>query len=86
MSSSDDIITPVMVPIKNTANRGLAAAIADLVLEARQHTSGLRVLYVQICDMEGVVPRSWGMQLIEETERTIERQKQQLASLRIVVA
>ena len=84
-SDSDENITPVTTPIKNPENRGLAAVVADLVLEARQHTVGLRALYAQICLMDGAVPRSWGIQLIEEKERHLERETQQLESLRLVI-
>jgi hypothetical protein len=83
--STDDVVTPVMTPIKNPENRTLAAVIADLVLEARQHTNGLRTLYQQICLMDGAVPRSWGMQLVEEKERHLDRETQQLESLRLVL-
>ncbi|HEV3059702.1 MAG TPA: hypothetical protein VGY48_15735 [Vicinamibacterales bacterium] len=84
--NSDDNITPVTTPIKNPDNRALAAVVADLVLEARQHMVGLRALYVSICLAENIVPRSWGMQLAEEKERHIAREAQQLASLRTVIA
>jgi hypothetical protein len=76
--------TPVMTSIKNEENRGLAAAVADLVLEARQHTIGLRALYVEICQMQDVVPRLWWVKLIEEQERHVTRSEEQLTGLRTV--
>jgi hypothetical protein len=81
----DENVTPVTTPIKHPENRGLAAVVADFVVEARQHTIGLRALYVQICQAENVVPRSWGLQLLEEKERHITCEQQQVTSLRTVL-
>lgn len=83
--TSDDEITPVMVPIKMSENRGLAAVVADLVLEARQHTVGLQTLYDELCEAEHVVPKMWGIKLIEAYDRHKARIEQQIISLRNVI-
>lgn len=88
MSYGDDETTPTVIskPIKVAANRELAMAVADLVLEARAHTVGIRSLYEEICAMEKVAPKTWGIKLIEEYERHEARTSQQILSLKAVTA
>lgn len=90
MSSNfgDDETTPTVIaaPIKISENRELAAAVADLVFEARAHTVGLRALYEEVCEMEHAVPKTWGIKLIEAYERHEARTRQQILSLRTVVS
>ena len=84
----DDETTPTAIsnPIKVAENRELAMAVADLVLEARAHTVGIRALYEEICEMEHVVPKTWGIKLIEAYERHEARTRQQILSLKAVIA
>lgn len=84
--SVDDEITPISVPIKQPENRSLAVVVADLVLEAKQHTVGLNTLYDELCEMEHVVPKTWGAKLVEAYERHEAKTKQQILSLRTVIA
>jgi hypothetical protein len=89
MSEFDnDEKTPTIAPhaVKVPANRELAMAVADLVLEARAHTVGLRTLYEEVCEMEHAMPKTWGIKLIEAYERHAERTEQQIVSLRAVIA
>jgi hypothetical protein len=83
---SSEEITPISVPIKAPENRGLAAVVADLVLEAKQHTVGLQTLYNELCEAEHVVPKTWGIKLVEAYERHAERTQRQILSLRTVIA
>lgn len=85
---NDDETTPTVIsnPIRVSENRELAAVVADLVLEARAHTVGLRTLYEEVCEMDAVVPKTWGLKLIEAYERHEKRTREQILSLRTVVA
>lgn len=78
----EDDYTPVEPPLKNLANRLLVSSVANLVLEAQQHSAGLRALYVSLCAMEAPAPSSWGYNLIEEYERHRSKTAQNIASLR----
>lgn len=71
--------------IANPQNREIVTILGNLVIEARQHTLGLRALYDMARDWSGVVPRAWGYKLIEEEERHVERSTAQLIALRAVV-
>lgn len=74
--------TPLDPPVKNMANRVLVAQVANLVLEAQQHSAGLRALYVTLCAMEAPAPSSWGYNLIEEYERHRTQTARNIAGLR----
>lgn len=84
MNSGDDEDepTPVEPPIKNLANRALVSNVANLVLEAQEHSAGLRALYVSLCAMEAPAPSSWGYNLVEEYERHRAQTAKNIAGLR----
>jgi hypothetical protein len=78
----DDETTPIVVPIKNADNRGLAAVVANFVLEGKAHFVALRGLYEELCTMEHKVPQSWSAKLAEEQERHIQMTQLQIPELR----
>jgi hypothetical protein len=79
----DDEPPTIRAPaIKNPANRELVMNVANLVLEAQQHSAGLRALYVTLCGMETPAPSSWGYNLIEEYERHRSETARNIAGLR----
>jgi hypothetical protein len=80
----DENVTPVTTPIANGANREMATAVANLLVESQTHTSVLKELYRTLCVMAGVAPRSWRVDLIEEYERHQKKTGANLLGLRIV--
>lgn len=86
--NGEDENTPTVVStaIKTEDNRELAAVVADLVLEAKQHHVGLYALYNEICEAERVVPKMWGWKLVEAYERHVAKETQQILSLKAVIA
>ena len=70
--------------IQNPANREVVTLLGNMVIEARQHTIGLRAIYEMAKEWGGVVPLSWKNRLAEEEERHIERAAANLSALRAV--
>ena len=68
----------------NPSNRKIVTLLGNMVMEARQHTIGLRSLYDMMKDWDGIVPRTWMHKLIEEEERHLERALANLSTLRSI--
>jgi len=76
------VITPVTVPIANPANRELVTVVANLVVEAAAHRSGVHEIYETLCRMAGVAPRSIRVSLTEEYERHLAQTQLNIVNLR----
>lgn len=76
---------PSAPPIKHGANRELVTVVANLLVEAKQHTVGLHTLYEALRDWPDPVPRLWGHRFLDEYERHMERENEHLVTLRSVV-
>lgn len=86
--NGEDENTPTIVStaIKVEENRELAAVIADLVLEAKQHHIGLYAIYNELCEMAQVPPKMWGWKLVEAYERHVQKSTQQILGLKAVIS
>lgn len=82
-SDSDETPEPERI-IQNPANREIVTLLGNMVMEARQHTIGLRALYEMMKEWGGIVPRPWMYKLVEEEERHIARADANLSALRAV--
>lgn len=71
--------------IQNPLNRELVTIMGNMVVEAKHHHLGLQSLYEMARDWAGVVPRKWGAQLLDEKERHISREIEQVSGLKVAL-
>ncbi len=83
LNGHDDTPVP-QAAIANPANRELVTVLANMFLEAKQHTIGLHALYEMARDWPGVVPPAWSAKLLDEEGRHVERVTANFASLQTI--